>query len=251
MAYTVAFAGKGGTGKTTIVNCFELLKTLALRESHFKKKIDGSRYTNQFDYLIMLGKNCGSIDYSFLITYNNEKYKLIYRLVLNKNNTFMRIASEEISISLIKDNGIKNFPNLKYDYLNPTIEKLYDGINHRDSTKSEDLSSTKSVETINSRISLESQLLSCIETGKSMIFSERNIDFLIKNNDSKASLIGHLIKELGQQITMNLFIYDKSADALNQIGLGSVFGIYKNDFETALNQYRCLDQKILLEQIVI
>ncbi len=235
--------GQNGTGKTTLVNCLELLKTLALRESHFGKNESGNRFTNQFDYLLTLGKTKGFVKYEFIIFLNDDKYRIQYKLVLGKNKNYLKIESEEILASQIRDSGLKNYPELKYDFLNPVIENPYDGVKHRsiDSDLKPDISD------IDKRISLESQLLSCIETGKSMIFSERNIDYLINSGEEKVALIGKLINELGKQISMNLFIYDKSKEALNQIGLGAVFGIYKNEKQEIHGIFRLSDQPFYVE----
>ena len=218
--------GQNGTGKTTIVNCFELLKVLALRESHFGINKYSIRQTNQFDYLVTLGEEISSIIYEFLIFLNDDKYRIKYELGLVKSNSFLKISYEKVSISKITSSGEKKFSSLIYDFIHPSIRSLYDGINHRDSY-SDDVKMSR--EEIEKRVALESQLISCVDTGRSMIFSARNIDYLLLNSDEKVSTFGRVINELGRQIAMNTFIYDKSKDALNLIGSGCVFGVYKSN----------------------
>lgn len=218
--------GQNGSGKTTIVDCFEFLKILAMDRSYIYTNKEGKRVMAAFDYLLMIGKEIGSITFDFLIPYNNNKYKLEYKVDICRDNGFSKLSKESFTCFLINGESSKSYKPLSYDFLNPTITSIYDGKFER---KKEKVDKTISKSDIDDKILLESQLLSSIENGKSMIFSQRNIDFLLGRKEEKVNLIGKLIKELKKQLIYNLFTYDKSNEAYTEFGCGPLYSIYSND----------------------
>lgn len=215
--------GQNGSGKTTIINCLQLLKTMALGESIITYNLNKERTIGLFDYLVKLGEKKGEIKYNFSIYFNNINYEISYAITLSKNGKFVSIDSEAIDVSEHSLESNKQYPVMSYSFRNDALFDLYDGINHR-SDKQVSITA-KSFET---EVKVRSQLLTCIQTQTSMIFSNTNRAFLIKSSNEVMKKVGNAIEALGSQIFSNLFIYDKTNEALNLMGCGPVLGVYKN-----------------------
>lgn len=216
--------GQNGSGKTTLVNSFYLLKTLSLKRSIYSF-INDNRQKNRFSYMINVEQKSGKICYSFLILVDTKPYKVQYTInlgnILEDDNTHnVEILKEELTIINYFSEGTRwkrPFPTMSIDYKTDGFEYLYDGMKHKESN----LDSIKASDKI---VDLFATKKNCVAGGRSYIFSDENITYLLNHKNSKAVEFGNVLDAFRKQLAFNLFLFSHVDEPLSEVGLGTLVG---------------------------
>ncbi len=216
--------GQNGSGKTTLYNCFDLLKTLSLGRPIYSFTDDGFRLKNKYSYLVNMFSESGTIEYGFLINYNNTPFKVIYRLTLNsiKENDTVNIRIKEEKLYAYKyfetgERWKRPFAPLVVNYEQEGFLYLYDGVDH-ESGYSQSLKNTSD------NITLFATKKKCTDLGLSFIFSQENINFLMNDSKMDVKTFGNIIDKLRHQLAFDMFLFAHNNEALSLVGLGSLLG---------------------------
>ena len=215
--------GQNGSGKTTLFNCFDLLKGLSLGKQIYSFDEEGNRIQNRFSYLVNSSANEGIIEFGFLIVSDNLPYKVIYKITLEsidfEKEKNVAIREETVDVYKFFDTGerwkYKLAPLcIKYDV--DSFKQVYDGANH--------LKEEQYIKADCQSIDYFSEKKTCRDFGKSFLFSEVNLNYLINHSKAKVQLMGQIIRDLRQQLSFEMFLFEHSREALSGVGLGSLLG---------------------------
>ena len=193
--------GQNGSGKTTVVDVFELLNDFCTGGGLQSKNDLVSRY----EYLVNAEEEEGLVDFSFLIWFENNPYKIDYSFLLGKKTNKTLLLGEKFFVYK-QSNSKRNVFNkqiFKYvlDLENNSINKdLY-----------------KKSFALEEEANLIATKINCYKYGTSFIFSDMFIDFFKYAKRSKR-MLGQLIQTLKQQVSDKMFVIRSNRDYLSTTG---------------------------------
>lgn len=226
----LGFYGPNGSGKTTIVDAFEILKDFSLHRPvySFEDSSLSKRVLGKFDYYLTLGKTSGSVEYEFLINYENHPYKVRYSFELIRQDDLVLIAGEHLLV-------FRYFPESKtpfkypfapidVDYRNDSFLTLYDGVKHNEGKIfSFPVQGTHEFEAM---LRLSAEKTFCSRSGTSFLFSEENINYLQSHKKPDVRIVGGVLRALSSQLKYRLFVSSDKLAAGSNLGKSALFGIF-------------------------
>lgn len=255
----VGIYGQNGTGKTTVIECLNLLKLIATNYGLTQKDERTNTFIPRIPYLISLSAPFAHIHYEFLIFVSSTPFIVNYSLGLRKvTNSTCTIREEKLSAKIFdksQKGNYSNFAPIIFDYNSPTLTDLYDGIDH-DNPK---LDFAVNSEEFNDFAALSAAKKMAIVNSSSMVFSTEFIDYLSKGKSEKLISAYSLINELKRQIALELFVYTRREEAFSNLGLDPIFYVYKTKKEERHGTFHLSDgpfdieekDRILYEKFII
>ena len=223
----LGFYGPNGSGKTTVVDAFQLLKEFSLDRPLYSLGEEQKRIKSSFDYLLTLGKEKGSVEFEFLIFAKETPYKVNYSFDIVRNGSFVSIAAEHLLVSRFypeaKTPFKYPFAPLDVDFSNNMIAHLYDGVKHRGSTKT--VLPSQGTTEYDTMLRLSTVKGICIVRGTSFVFSNENIQYLRQHSNADVRAVGEVLRELKQQLGYRLFVFPGVLVARSRLGESAQFGI--------------------------
>jgi AAA15 family ATPase/GTPase len=221
--------GQNGSGKTTVINVFNLLKTLSLGRGLNVFDEHHVRRPSEFDYLLSLTEKTGSVIFDFLIYEKNDPYKVEYEITLErkKAETPTAIKKESFTVYPYHENGTAfklPLAPLTVDYTQDHILYLYDGVKHEPGYQN----TPSKKEALDQLTKLSAKKLDCIQNGSSLVFSDEVAKYLSASTDEEVARFGKVLAATRFQIEFELFVYADRNDALSGVGLGTILGVYVN-----------------------
>ena len=217
--------GQNGSGKTTCFDCFTFLKTLVLGVPLYNRNNANLIWIDDFDYLLDINSNSGSIEYEFLVSLSKtSNFKVNYLIELKKKNKHISINRESIVVYPYHENGETwKYPlapqSIDFDILKGT-DIIYDGVNHKKTEgRVEGLD-------LNHYSLLLANKINCVKNGQSYIFSEANMNALKASKSADVKTFYNVLNSLRLQIINSLYTFKTNKEGLSEVGLGTLLGIH-------------------------
>lgn len=216
--------GQNGSGKTAIIDCLFLLKSIAFG---FPLKSD-----NRFLYLPKQGSSDSSVEYSFLLIRNHHKFNLKYTISLysdepdvNSLEFHTHILNESFSVESLDSK--EKYPMIFLSKDNNDIDRMFS--DDESFTVAKVLNITKkSNDFIQSLSDLLARKKVDYLEDRSFLFDSVFTKVLGNSENSNAGFISEMIELLKTQVCKNLYCYDTRNDALGTMGCGTLVGTAMN-----------------------
>lgn len=208
--------GQNGSGKTTVVDVFELLNDFCIGRGLQNKTDSVSRY----EYLVNVDANEGEIIFSFLIWLENNPYKIDYCISLSKSsiNHKTKLKGESLYIYKKSDSQRKAFNKCIFDFsINFDDEFILSKFYKKN------ISFARVVK-------LNAVKINCQNGDLSYVFSNTFINSFDQAVPSK-KIMGKIIETLKKQISDKMFVIRSNRDNLSATGYdkASIVGFDEDD----------------------
>lgn len=240
--------GQNGTGKTTVIESLNILKNLSLCRGLLIKDEKTDSVRSKCPYLLSIGSQTGQIDYEFLIFKEGVPYVINYILDLESMaDSICRIQRETLIAKVFDKNQNTSqvyFAPISFDFTNPMLLDLYDGVAHKEPK----INFTVNSEKFNEFTTLSAAKKECIKTSSSMIFSDDFLNYLSESTDKKLKTAYSVVSELQRQINFDLFVYTRKQEAFSNLGLDSIFFVYKTNKKETHGTFELSDGPFEIEE---
>ena len=216
----VGVYGQNGSGKTTVIDALGFLKNLARGiPLNFVDPRTGRRVEGDYDYLLDVNSDSGSLLFTCLIYVGDEPYEIYYSIELgwneSRDHTILRSETFDVFPSHPGDSTFFKLHLAPFyvDYGSETLRYLYDGTAHTPNY----VLGPQSLKTGEFEIytRLNARKAECIRLGTSFLFDNTSIDFLRSSPKEDVRKMGDVIQAFKSQCIMQLFVFNKALDRFN------------------------------------
>lgn len=215
--------GQNGSGKTSVIESFRLLKALAKGQPIYQDSV--------FSFLVSRWLKDAKVIFTFAEESDLGHFLLRYSAHLSwktPDDPALFFRGEGFSVSIFdseKKRFIPFLPEVNVDFGNPDIKTAISSDKELSLDSLFGSLAGKNPEALNNAMQVGTQKGVSQKLGVSFLFSDNFLSLLDHSQNSYANKLKTILNDLKTQIGDKLFVYSVTDDAVGNLGVGELMGI--------------------------